>query len=357
MKAVDGFYDKVAKDSGLTIHSYTELLEKIADLSYDYPRHILYFRGQTRDYTTSEGRSTLYPSIYRGMLSKELLKERFRLLDASAHALIDVSKKYSLKGISEMRKKRQILWSVLQHYEICDTPLLDITHSLRVACTFALAEENEYGYIYVLALPYLTNRITYNSEEDILLVRLLSISPPAAKRPFYQEGYVMGTPDITIDYDRKRELDATNRLVAKYKIINNKHFWGRDFSPLSSEFIYPVEDEFGHIRDEVIDLRRRGFHKDKTGDFLALWNRLEAYVREIAVVDDYVSINRAYRKHAEESLVFRAYLSKFDEIRKFRNRLVYEAESIGGEELDKFMEQLKSLCGELGINIMMRLST
>lgn len=65
MQSINSEYDKVAKSDGIIVRSYTELLERIADLSYDYPKSILYFRGQSKDHTTNDGRTTLYPSIYR----------------------------------------------------------------------------------------------------------------------------------------------------------------------------------------------------------------------------------------------------------------------------------------------------
>ena len=68
-------------------------------------------------------------------------------------------------------------WSILQHYEVCGTPLIDFTHSFRVACSFAqLENESDRAYIYVFGLPYITNRISINSEHDLINIRLLSIS-------------------------------------------------------------------------------------------------------------------------------------------------------------------------------------
>ena len=343
MQSINSDYDKVAKSDGELVRTYTELLERIADLSYDYPKSILYFRGQSKDYTTHDGRTTIYPSIYRGTLSKDELKEKFRILDGSARALVYVSKKYNLKGISEMRKRKQILWSVLQHYEICDTPLLDITHSLRTACSFALGNNKQFGYLYVLAMPYLTNRITYNSEEDLILVRLLSISPPAAKRPFYQEGYVVGTPDVTDDYERKTELDVVNRLIAKFKIENSDEFWGRDFSPLSNEYIYPEEDQFRKIKDEVIELKNRGFYDNTIGDFLKLWNQLEKNIKKYAKTNEYSSLLSSYNKLFDINPVYKKYSSIFNDIRLFRNGIVHGSKEVSEEVIDEYIQKLKNL--------------
>jgi hypothetical protein len=59
-----------------------------------------------------------------------------------------------------LNKYPEIAWSLLQHYEICDTPLLDLTHSLHVSCSFAFdSNEGETGIIYVLGMPWQTDAI------------------------------------------------------------------------------------------------------------------------------------------------------------------------------------------------------
>lgn len=79
-------------------------------------------------------------------------------------------------------------------------------------------------------MPYYINRISYNSEQDLVNIRLLSISPPKALRPYFQEGFLVGTEDITYNYGNdKDELDLNNRLIAKFKIPNNTEFWGSEF--------------------------------------------------------------------------------------------------------------------------------
>jgi len=47
--------------------------------------------------------------------------------------------------------------TILHHYSVCDTPSLDLTHSLRVACSFAqLSSRDARAYVFVLGLPYLS---------------------------------------------------------------------------------------------------------------------------------------------------------------------------------------------------------
>lgn len=36
-----------------------------------------------------------------------------------------------------LKRQRILHWSILQHYEVSATPLLDVTHSLPIAASFA----------------------------------------------------------------------------------------------------------------------------------------------------------------------------------------------------------------------------
>ena len=123
------------------------------------------------------------------------------------------------------------------------TPLIDVTHSLLVACSFALLEPNaRLPIVYVLGLPYITNRVSINSEYDLAIIRFLSACPPKGLRPYFQDGYLAGTDDITDQYDSKDELDFNRLLIAKFQIKKHPHFWGSDFHPLPHYALYPDND-------------------------------------------------------------------------------------------------------------------
>jgi hypothetical protein len=50
---------------------------------------------------------------------------------------------------------------MLQHYEVCPTPLLDVTHSLRVAASFATEDATDnHAVLYVIAVPQISGAIT-----------------------------------------------------------------------------------------------------------------------------------------------------------------------------------------------------
>lgn len=243
----------VRKVAPIFIPTYTDLVREVAELSYRNKDHLFFYRGQDSDYLNKAGSSTFYPSIYRSdFLTSQEIRARFEMLELAEHYLADAFEQEELEGRQDVRRKCYIAWSILQHYGVCETPVLDMTHSLRVAATFAqLNNPHESGVIAIFGMPYMTNRITYNSEHDLVIVRLLSICPPMALRPYFQEGFLAGTLDITRDYLNKSELDFNNRLVAKFSIPNDKSFWGSNFEGIPEELLFPRDDRMAKICEAV----------------------------------------------------------------------------------------------------------
>ena len=235
---------KVAYSDAFPINTFRDLVENTAQLAYKNKDYLLFYRGQNQDYLKRGGSSTFYPSIYRGeYLPTQNVIDRFNVLQKACDQLKKIFLDNRIEGFQEVLRKKYIQWSILQHYEVCQTPLLDFTQSLRVASSFALNENfTEFGYIFVFGMPYLTNRISINSEHDLVNIRLLSICPPNALRPFFQEGYLAGTDDITSSYHSKSELDFCNRLIAKFRIPNSTNFWGDSFSQIPKISLYPSDD-------------------------------------------------------------------------------------------------------------------
>ena len=245
--------DVVRRVAPYPLETYPELVREVANLSYQNKDFLLFYRGQDRDYLNKAGSSSYYPTIYRkDVLTAHEAHTRFDMLELAELQLADAFDSAELEGRQDVRRKSYIAWSILQHYGVCDTPLLDFTHSLRAAATFAqFKNQEERGVIAVFGLPYTTNRITYNSEHDLAIVRLLSICPPLALRPYFQEGYLAATMDITRDYVDKSELDFNNRLLAKFSIPNDRSFWGKDFEGIPEHLLFPHDDRMAEICDRV----------------------------------------------------------------------------------------------------------
>jgi len=144
------------KTTPFPVQIYHELVRKIAQLSFLNKDYLLFFRGQDQDYLNKAGSSTFYPNIYRKeFLTSQEIRSRFELLEVATNKLIEAFDREKLDGRVDIRRKQYIAWSILQHYGVCDTPLLDLTQSLRVAATFGqLGNKAERGMVYVFGLPY-----------------------------------------------------------------------------------------------------------------------------------------------------------------------------------------------------------
>ena len=249
--------DQVRANPGHVVKTYSELISKLAHLAFANPELVLLLRGQRKEYL-EKNKSTIFPTMYRHpghgnkMYADELTQRYTKLQDMEKRLcrLFEFDSTYRNRvGRSELAR-----WAILQHYEICPTPLLDVTHSALVASSFAFlpsasaaqVKPSENYYIYVLGLPQISGSVTVTSAQAIQIVRLSSVCPPETLRPYYQEGYLMGTyPSVdTLDeklrYDRD-EMDCARRLVAKFCISTNPNFWDQGFQNLPISAVYPNE--------------------------------------------------------------------------------------------------------------------
>jgi hypothetical protein len=127
--------------------------------------------------------------------------------------------------------------------------LLDLTQSLTAACSFACLHTGGKGFVYMLGFDGLSPTIFYSYRERYQLIRLSGIMPKTAKRPFYQEGYLLG------DFPRERCFEAarTNfacRLLAKFS-FETKDFWTGGVRALPTSVLYPEADEMKQIAEKI----------------------------------------------------------------------------------------------------------
>lgn len=249
--------DEVLKSEPKKVGTYDELVINVAQILHRTRNLTLYYRGQAMDHK-KEDKTTILPSIYRLREGEKRLNllDRFKILDDKVFALKRTFNRqiFKITGTSMLNKYPEITWSILQHYKICDTPLLDLTHSLHVACSFAFDEnESKTGIVYVLGMPWQTDAIGYNTFEELVNIRLLSVCPPQAYRPFFQEGYLAGPfPNYQLDKTtRVPQFDFSRRLIAKFEIPINSSFWGTGFSQIQHDKLYPSDDHVERICRDI----------------------------------------------------------------------------------------------------------
>ena len=250
----------VRKSEGTPVENYLDLVKKIAVLQYENPHYVLLYRGQPRDYkrTTNRGSeiSTIKPSIFRGTPApgaNELMRKFNRLRDAEQE-LVSQWRANNLPEFDRLVRQKIIQWAILQHYEICATPLLDVTQSLRIAASFACSQEDDNVpienncFLLVLGVPHLAGAITASSEAGVQILRLSSICPPNALRPHIQEGFLVGEYPELSSYDQKQnydhaEIDCARRIVAKF-VFDPQTFWTATEFPLFRwDALYPNQGD------------------------------------------------------------------------------------------------------------------
>ncbi len=242
---------KVRRHRGFLVHDFPELVCRVAQLSFANPDYVLFFRGQRRDYRNNIGKSRIKPTIFRSVPpsidspNSSVIRARYTKLASAERRLVDCYRAHGFIGLDRVERFRILRWAILQHYEVCDTPLVDVSHSLRVAASFASESGEDEAFIMALGLPNLAGSVTASSEEGVQIIRLSSICPPQALRPHFQEGYLVGEYPEIDSIDQKAnfaayEVDVARRLVAKFR-FNPKTFWtpGGDFPPIPRWALYP----------------------------------------------------------------------------------------------------------------------
>lgn len=338
----------VASNDAYDVSTYSELRRLIAKLSYANKDYILFFRGQKNDYRNKTGKSSFYPSIYRGEpLNSEELKFRWDKLHSASKLLVNsiANKKFTAKTL---KRKRLIQWSILQHYEVTETPLIDVTQSLKVACSFAsLDNDSNYSYIFVFGLPYYTNRISVNSEHYLTNIRLISIAPPEALRPYFQEGFLVGEDEFSESYDEKSELDLNNRLIAKFRFPNNEDFWGDSERRFSKKDLYPEKDPIESICNEIKkDLfsgiaRKNDIPAEYFKEFMLKWIDIENELKHLYTTHDdktFVTPSTLIKYIDDKELQH-----KLNNIRKIRNNIIHNADFNRLLPIDNMVNTLSEL--------------
>ncbi|GGF60413.1 hypothetical protein GCM10011402_10520 [Paracoccus acridae] len=241
----------IRKSEAIHVENYLDLADRVAELQYLNPQYVMMFRGQRFDHRDGTGATTLRPSIFRGadlQVRDHILMPLFDRLQNAERLLVDAYQRRRIERREEIRRYRILRWSILQHYEICATPLLDVTHSLRIAVSFASDNNRDEGYVFVLGIPHLAGAITTSIDAGLQAIRLANVCPPRARRPHIQEGYLLGEfPDIQA-YEQKQmysahEVDFGRRLIGKFKFNVSDFLADPIFPIVPHDALYPNNDD------------------------------------------------------------------------------------------------------------------
>jgi hypothetical protein len=240
----------IRKRGAHRVRNYMDLATKVAELQFHNRDHFLMFRGQHGDHRNRSGHTSLKPSLMRApdsakTVTERTVERRFRTLVAAEQTLVAEYRRRRLVGRERLERQRILRWAILQHYEICRTPLLDVTQSLRIAASFASNRATRQGYVLVLGIPHVSGAVTASAETGLQVVCLASVCPPTAVRPHIQEGYLLGEyPDFTSAEQQlfysHAEMDFGRRLIAKF-CFDPDRFWDErgNFPQVAEHALYP----------------------------------------------------------------------------------------------------------------------
>lgn len=208
------------------VKSFENAVKLIAHLRFHNREYLLLFRGH-RQLVTNNGKYSFLPSIYRDLQGeleyqqrKEKLKKALELLQKQKRI-----KKYIDSLHLNTEEEKYIFYSIIQHYEITPTPLLDMTQSLQVAYTFSVLKppENDKkitrseSYIAIFAFqPTDKNNFLI---DNTVTISLMHYCPPGILRPYFQEAYSVGYTNSSINIDA---MEQYKNLVAIIKVKNDK---------------------------------------------------------------------------------------------------------------------------------------
>lgn len=262
---------KVRESPPTEVANFKELADRIAEIQFENPQFVFMFRGQGQEYFRRRATS-IKPSIFRGADGKlpdlSELKRRYNTLRCAEDLLVQTYEGLDIRGKTRLKRHRVMRWSILQHYDVCPTPLLDVSQSLRIAASFATDDFNkrerkasDRAVLYVLGLPNLIGAVSGSLDAGIQTIRLASVCPPEAKRPHFQEGYLIGEfPELAEVRDKENyeafEVDVARRLVAKFS-FDPWPFWANssDFPLVSRAALYP--DENSKIFKELSEMKQQ----------------------------------------------------------------------------------------------------
>jgi FRG domain-containing protein len=245
------------------VSSFRELLQCVAFLSSMNKRLILFYRGQAHT-------GAPIPRLFRDSWNCFESARRFTITLESrpkyfdglrdigqqlCHVLCD-EKRFRVPRQRGLQHTREIQWAIIQHYGLWPTPLIDVTSSLHVAAGFAMEFQDgcsdcpREGFLYVIGMPHSVGSITFNGDEHITLARLQSVCPPIARRPHYQEGFLIGHfPIFTAEGSLKEQSNLTRRLIAKFKLHGKGDFWDKEFPMFPATALLPKDDP---LRDRLL---------------------------------------------------------------------------------------------------------
>lgn len=250
----------IARDTGFVCETFAELQNAVAEIGYYNHRFDVFLRGQSTDYPNPAGFSTLSPALHRHKSKRTYAAARADLEAKSAALEASPNR----PGVMALRAHQSARWALLQHYGLANTPLLDVTRSTRIAASFALLGDDEQDrFVYALGLPHPQGNITFEHNSEVSICNLRNLCPPDARRPHWQDGYLVGTYPGGKRFTRQSSSkeptrqDFARRLLGKFRIPARSRldFFPTEHPAVPESLLYPPDDPVKDWLDSYLSMR------------------------------------------------------------------------------------------------------
>lgn len=260
---------EIAAAAGITCRHFDHLQDLVAQVGYYNPHHDIFLRGQGADFADPHGRSSLVATLFRVGSKEELDRNLGELAGAEERLLASCARRSGARALERFTWAR---WCLLQHYGVTSTPVLDVTRSPRIAASFATSGPGGDGFVYVIGLPYPDGNLTFDLATEVVIANLRNLMPPDARRPHWQQGYLVGSYPDELGWERPggkkadrippmQRHNLAQRLLCKVRIPaeDRASFWPDDNPPLPWSKLLPDEDPVREwITDTVVETTGRG---------------------------------------------------------------------------------------------------
>jgi hypothetical protein len=222
---------RLTKDSGHLVSSYQDLMAKVMELAFYNENQVFLFKGRALGARSESDSLALKPSLFHPLkdrLATSRLVRRMLALSDAELKFFDLYKQAGLPGREELARTKLKRWALLEHFKVCRTPLLEVSHSLRVATSLATQTANSTGMVYVLGVPCLDGGTTFVRSGELQMLSMASIYPPPNHDVMAAHGYMLSEFSNISSFDVARfasdfDSNFSNRVVGKFKLTSD--FW------------------------------------------------------------------------------------------------------------------------------------
>jgi hypothetical protein len=219
------------------VRDFTGLIEEVGRLCHEVQHDQLLFRGQDAIYAYSDGSHSVRPRLYRDGNASPARYAQLRANLMKLYKDLELQRHYA--------KPRTGREALLAHYRVTDTRMLDCTHVLHVAASFALASDQQQrpgpSVVYALDVRGGTAKPATGQLGKALVA---ATTGPAATRPMRQGAWVTWQHGAGLE-----NVDFGGRVVRAFVVdeADKPKFWDCT-TPHEHEWLMADDDMSNRLR-------------------------------------------------------------------------------------------------------------